>query len=66
MEYQFARVSDARLTRVVAEIDAIASLAKRLVPSLANFLKRSIVDAYFHTKPLKLGCFSDTNHLLHL
>ena len=28
---------------MVAEIDVIASLIKRLVPSLANFLKRSIV-----------------------
>ena len=29
---------------MVAEIDMIASLIKRLVPSLANFLKRSIVE----------------------
>ena len=35
--------SDVRLPRMVAEIDMIASLIKRLVPSLANFLKRSIV-----------------------
>ena len=31
-----------RLSRIVAEIDMIASLIKRLVPSLANFLKRSV------------------------
>ena len=39
----FARSSDARLPRMVAEIDVTASLIKILVPSLANFLKRSIV-----------------------
>ena len=38
----FARSSDARLPRMVAEIDVTASQIKRLVPSLANFLKRSI------------------------
>ena len=38
----FARSSDARLPRMVAEIDVTASLMKRLVPILANFLKRSI------------------------
>ena len=37
----FARSSDVSLPRMVAEIDVIASLIKRLVPSLAN-LKRSI------------------------
>ena len=38
----FARWSDVCLPRMVAEIDVIAPLIKRLVPSLANFLKRSI------------------------
>ena len=32
----FARSSGARLPRMVAEIDVIASLIKRLVPSLVN------------------------------
>ena len=31
-----------RLPRMVGEIDIITSLFKRLVPSLVNFLKRSI------------------------
>ena len=31
-----------RLPRMVAEFDIITSLIKRLVPGLANFLKRSI------------------------
>ena len=38
----FARSSDARLPRMVAEIDVTALQIKRLVPSLANFLRRSI------------------------
>ena len=38
----FARSSDVRLHRMVAEIDIIASLIKRMVSSLANFLKRPI------------------------
>ena len=39
----FARSSDVRLPRIVAEIDIITALIKRLVPNLANFLKRSIL-----------------------
>ena len=39
----FARSSDSRLPRMIAEIDVTAEI-KRLVPSLANFLKRSIDD----------------------
>ena len=38
----FEKSSDAHLPRMVAEIDVIAWLIKRLVPSLATFLKRSI------------------------
>ena len=43
----FARSSDVRLPRMVAEIDMIASLIKILVPSLANYLKRSICTSGF-------------------
>ena len=42
MQCDFARSSDARLPRMLAETDVTASLIKSLVPSLANFLKRSI------------------------
>ena len=38
----FVRSSDMRLPRMVAEIDMTATLIKRLGPSLANFLERSI------------------------
>ena len=44
----FARSSDVRLPHMVADIDVKASLIKRLVPSLANFLKRCIDTKVFY------------------
>ena len=62
----FAWSSDVRLPHVVADIDMIASLIKRLVPSLANFLKRSIGEPkkngthkYF-TLQKRIDCKQDT------